>query len=51
MDTSEGQALLRSPNGLGAGHLLLEHKATFGQKATIEMVVFYCGRTTSMIRR
>ncbi|KAF2745748.1 cytochrome P450 [Sporormia fimetaria CBS 119925] len=37
-----GLVLLASPNGRGAAHLLLEHKATFGDKATIGKVSFFC---------
>ncbi|KAF2656276.1 hypothetical protein K491DRAFT_745228 [Lophiostoma macrostomum CBS 122681] len=42
MSSDAGKALLGSPNGRGAGHLLLEHKSTFGEKTTLSHVTFYC---------
>jgi hypothetical protein len=42
MTTDAGKAILGSPNGRGAGHLLFEHKKTFGAKTTISGVTFYC---------
>jgi hypothetical protein len=42
MDTDAGKALLGSPNGRGVGYLLVEHKSTFGERATANKVTFYC---------
>jgi hypothetical protein len=41
MSSDSGKALLGSSNGRGAGHLLIEHKATYGDRTTISHVTFY----------
>jgi hypothetical protein len=40
MNTDEGQALLGSPNGLGVGYLLIQHKNSLGMKTISKVTVF-----------
>jgi hypothetical protein len=41
MDTSDGQALLGTPNGNGVGWMIKEHQEYFGRKAFGSVVVWY----------
>jgi hypothetical protein len=48
MSTREGKALLATSNGHGAAFLLIQHKSTFGEKATIDTVTMYCDDTNAV---
>lgn len=40
MDTTEGQALLGSPNGAGCAFILVQHKRQLGRKSFDRVTVF-----------
>jgi hypothetical protein len=49
--SDEGQALLRSPNGLGVAMLLIQHKKQLGHKTVEKIMVFHKNNTLMMLFR